>query len=66
MTDFDEASAVSGGAGHWQAVLAPDWFVWGPMGGYVAATAFHATATEAAPPVPTTFACPFLRAGQAG
>lgn len=62
MTDFAEASAVTGG----RATLAPDWFVWGPMGGYVAAIAFRAMAAEAAHPVPATFACQFLRAGQVG
>jgi acyl-CoA thioesterase II len=62
MTDFAEATAVSDGA----AVLQPDWFVWGPMGGYVAAIAFRAMAAQTAHPVPATFACQFLRAGQPG
>jgi acyl-CoA thioesterase II len=66
MPQFPEASAVSGGAGRYVAELAPDWFVWGPMGGYIAAIAFRAMAAETAHPAPATFACQFLRAGQAG
>ena len=66
VPEFAEASAVSGGAGRYAAALAPDWFVWGPMGGYVAAIAFRAMALETSHPVPATFACQFLRAGQAG
>ena len=46
MPEFAEASAASGGAGRYRAHLAPDWFVWGPMGGYVAAIAFRAMAAE--------------------
>jgi acyl-CoA thioesterase-2 len=66
MPDFDEASRVEGARGCYRAALAPDWFVWGPMGGYVAAIAFRALADASVQPRPATFACQFLRAGSAG
>jgi acyl-CoA thioesterase-2 len=66
MPQFALATALAGGAGRYTASLEPDWFVWGPMGGYVAAIAFRAMAAETAHPIPATFACQFLRAGQAG
>jgi acyl-CoA thioesterase-2 len=66
MPDFEQATRVEGGDGRYRGALAPDWFVWGPMGGYVAAIAFRALDRTSAQPRPATFACQFLRAGSAG
>jgi acyl-CoA thioesterase II len=66
MSEFAEATRVEGGAGRYRAALAPEWFAWGPMGGYVAAIALRAIAATATQPRPATFACQFLRAGRAG
>jgi acyl-CoA thioesterase II len=66
MPGFEEATRIEGSGGRYRGVLASDWFVWGPMGGYVAAIAFRAMADASAQPRPATFACQFLRAGSAG
>ena len=66
MPEFSPATYVEGGGGRYRAALAHDWFVWGPMGGYVAAIAFRAMADASAQPRPASFACQFLRAGSAG
>jgi acyl-CoA thioesterase-2 len=66
MPEFTLATRVEGGDGRYRGKLAPDWFVWGPMGGYVAAIAFRAMADASTQPRPASFACQFLRAGNAG
>jgi len=66
MSEFEKATRVEGGGGRYRGKLAPDWFVWGPMGGYVAAIALRAMADASPQPRPASFACQFLRAGNAG
>lgn len=66
MGDFADASVIEGSAGRYRATIAPDWFAWNPMGGYLAAIVYRAMAATTAHPRPATFACQFLRAGRAG
>jgi acyl-CoA thioesterase len=51
-------------AGCWRAALSPDWAVWGPNGGYVAAIALRAALGESRLPRPASFACHFLAVGE--
>ncbi|MBC7770099.1 MAG: thioesterase family protein [Phycisphaerales bacterium] len=44
--------------------LSPDWAVWGPNGGYVAAITLRAMCKSAALPRPAAFHCQFLKAGR--
>ena len=51
-------------AGRWRAALSPDWAVWGPNGGYVAAIALRAALGESRLARPASFACHFLAVGE--
>lgn len=44
----------------YEAVLSPDWEIWGPMGGYVAACALRAAGAERPGERPATFSCHYL------
>ena len=50
--------------GRWRAALSPDWAVWGPNGGYVAAIALRAALGESRLARPASFACHFLAVGE--
>lgn len=50
------------GHGRYRATLNPDWQIWGPMGGYVAAIAMRAAGAEATLPRPASFFCHYLSA----
>jgi len=50
--------------GVWRAALSPEWAVWGPNGGYLAAIAFRAMLAESRLPRPASFHCHFLAVGQ--
>jgi acyl-CoA thioesterase II len=49
--------------GRWRAALSPDWAVWGPNGGYVAAIALRAAMAASRLPRPASFHCHFLATG---
>jgi acyl-CoA thioesterase len=51
-------------AGRWRAALSPDWAVWGPNGGYVAAIALRAALGASRLARPASFACHFLAVGE--
>ena len=50
--------------GRYAARLSPDWAVWGPNGGYVAAIALRAALAESRLPRPASFHCHFLAVGE--
>jgi len=65
--DLGEDTAVEPlGSGRYRAVLRPDWEIWGPMGGYVAACALRAAGAESAHPLPAAFSCHYLGVGRFG
>ncbi len=67
MGDFEvdtRVERVPDAAGRYRAGLSPEWAVWGPMGGYVAAIALRAMARASALPRPATFSCQFLAVGR--
>lgn len=65
MADFLADTAVERrGPGRYRAVLSPDWAVWGPNGGYVAAIALRAALAESRLPRPASFHCHFLAVGE--
>ncbi len=68
MAAFDDATRTvdSGEVGIQRASLSPDWWVWGPVGGVIAAIALRAMAARSPLPRPTSFVCQFLETGQAG
>jgi acyl-CoA thioesterase len=50
--------------GRYRAALSPDWAVWGPNGGYVAAIALRAALAESRLPRPASLQCHFLAVGE--
>ena len=58
--DADADDGVASGAGRFIATLSPDWEIWGPMGGYVAAVALRAAGAASPFRRPATFACHYL------
>jgi acyl-CoA thioesterase len=52
--------------GCYAATLSPDWAVWGPNGGYVAAIALRAALAESRFSRPASFQCHFLAVGEFG
>ncbi|HEY1734286.1 MAG TPA: thioesterase family protein, partial [Acidimicrobiales bacterium] len=60
--DADAAAdaGVTTGAGRFTATLSPEWEIWGPMGGYVAAVALRAAGAVSPFRRPATFACHYL------
>ena len=52
------------GAGRYAAALSPNWAVWGPNGGYVAAIALRAALAEGRLPRPASFHAHFLAVGE--
>jgi acyl-CoA thioesterase len=60
MGDLGVDTAVKGSDGAYQASLSADWEIWGPMGGYVAATALRAAGAHTAFPRPASLVGHFL------
>ncbi len=59
----DTAVRPAGQPGTYTASLSPDWAVWGPNGGYVAAIALRAALAESRFARPASFHCHFLSVG---
>jgi acyl-CoA thioesterase len=65
MADFLSDTRVERlAAGRYRAALSPDWAVWGPNGGYVAAIALRAAMAESRLPRPASLSCHFLAVGE--
>ena len=67
MADFladTRPEPCAGAPGRYRASLSPDWAVWGPNGGYVAAIALRAALAESRLPRPASFHCHFLAVGE--
>ncbi len=61
MGDLGTDTAVrERGEGSYEADLNPDWEIWGPMGGYVAACALRAAGAASGHPRPAAFSCHYL------
>lgn len=60
----DTRVAPAGAAGCYAASLSPDWAVWGPSGGYLAALALRAAMSESRFRRPASFYCHFLAVGE--
>jgi acyl-CoA thioesterase-2 len=67
MGDLGEDTAVRQlGEGHYEATLSPDWEIWGPMGGYVAACALRAAGAATEHSRPAAFSCHYLSVARFG
>jgi acyl-CoA thioesterase len=66
MGAFVDATAVERRGKRCAARLDPDWFIWGPFGGYLAALTLRALALHRSHRRPATFSCEYLNVGVAG
>jgi acyl-CoA thioesterase len=67
MADFladTRVEVVPGEIGRYRARLSPEWAVWGPNGGYVAAIALRAAMAQSRLPRPASLQCQFLTVGE--
>ena len=65
VADFLRDTQVeSSGPGRFRATLSPEWAVWGPNGGYVAAIALRAAMAASRLPRPASLHCHFLAVGE--
>ena len=64
MGDLDADTRLAGGEGRYTTSLSPDWKIWGPNGGYVAAIALRAALAESRLPRPASLQCHFLAVGE--
>ena len=61
MGDLGAETAVRAtGDGQFQATLSPEWEIWGPMGGYVAATALRGIGAAVPDLRPAAYSCHYL------
>jgi len=61
MGDLEHQTAIEKIAeGRYRAVLHPDWAIWGPNGGYIAAIALRAAGAESRFVRPASFLCQYL------
>jgi len=60
----DTAVEPTGAPGRYAATLSPDWAVWGPNGGYIAAIALRAALASSRFKRPASFHCHFLAVGR--
>jgi acyl-CoA thioesterase-2 len=59
--DFDRDTRIESlGGGRYRATPHPDWEIWGPNGGYVAAIALRAAGAETAIHRPSSFTCHYV------
>lgn len=65
-TRLEALAAPEDGAARYRAVLSPDWEIWGPNGGYLAAVALRAAGREAAIARPASFSAHFLSVARFG
>jgi acyl-CoA thioesterase-2 len=66
MGDLDADTRLDGADGRYRAVLSPEWRIWGPNGGYLAAIALRAAGAEARVRRPATFAAHYLAVAEFG
>jgi acyl-CoA thioesterase len=62
--DDTRVEAAAGASGRFRASLSPEWAVWGPNGGYLAAIALRAAMACSRLPRPASFQCHFLAPGE--
>lgn len=61
MGDLAQDTAVERvGDGRYRATLSPDWAMWGPVGGYVAAIALRAAGVHSGLALPASLSCQYL------
>lgn len=60
MGNLAEDVAVVGGDGRWRGDFSPDWEIWGPNGGYVAAVALQAAGAHSGLARPASLQCHYL------
>ncbi len=60
MGDLDVDTRLEGGDGRWTISLSPEWEIWGPCGGYIAALLLRAAGAHSAFPRPITLFAHFL------
>ena len=61
MGDIGVQTAVEPmGEGRYRAIVSPDWEIWGPCGGYVAAIALRAAGADSGLSRPASFYCHYL------
>jgi acyl-CoA thioesterase len=63
MGSLDRDTKLDGGDGRYGVAISPDWKIWGPNGGYMAALALRAATTASRFRRPASFACHFLSVG---
>src|SRR5688572_8793063 len=64
MGNLADETKVEGGGGRWTASFHPDWEIWGPNGGYVAAVALRAAGAHTDMPRPASLLCHYLGVGK--
>jgi acyl-CoA thioesterase II len=64
MGDLARDTHVRGSDGTYTATLSPDWNIWGPCGGYIAAVGLRAAGAHTEFRRPVSFTCHFLGVGQ--
>jgi acyl-CoA thioesterase len=65
--DLAEDTAVERvGDGRYRAVVSPDWTLWRPVGGYVAAIALRAAGARTGMPWPASLSCQYLSSARSG
>ena len=60
MGDLGDDTAVQGADGRYTSTLSPDWEIWGPAGGYLAAVALRAAGVHTGFPRPASLVGHFL------